>query len=60
MHSYIGTYDTEKPTLRADVHVSIRCIGTTLNVITSKQRPRKLSITGDNGKEYMFLLKGRF
>jgi FKBP12-rapamycin complex-associated protein len=27
-------------------------------VITSKQRPRKLSITGDNGKEYMFLLKG--
>lgn len=29
-----------------------------LNVITSKQRPRKLSIRGDDGKTYMFLLKG--
>merc|ERR1719219_224998 len=29
-----------------------------LQVITSKQRPRKLGIKGSNGKEYMFLLKG--
>lgn len=27
-------------------------------VITSKQRPRKLCIRGSNGKDYMFLLKG--
>lgn len=27
-------------------------------MITSKQRPRKLSIRGSNGKDYMFLLKG--
>lgn len=27
-------------------------------VITSKQRPRKLLIRGSNGKDYMFLLKG--
>jgi FKBP12-rapamycin complex-associated protein len=29
-----------------------------LQVITSKQRPRKLSICGSNGRTYMFLLKG--
>lgn len=29
-----------------------------LEVITSKQRPRKLVIRGSNGKDYMFLLKG--
>ena len=29
-----------------------------LNIITSKQRPRKLTIKGSNGKNYMFLLKG--
>jgi FKBP12-rapamycin complex-associated protein len=29
-----------------------------LQVITSKQRPRKLSMMGSAGKEYMFLLKG--
>ncbi len=27
-------------------------------VITSKQRPRKLCIYGNNGKDYMLLLKG--
>jgi hypothetical protein len=27
-------------------------------VITSKQRPRKLCICGSNGRTYMFLLKG--
>lgn len=29
-----------------------------LHVITSKQRPRKLSIKGSDGRDYMFLLKG--
>ena len=29
-----------------------------LQVITSKQRPRKLCICGSNGRTYMFLLKG--
>lgn len=29
-----------------------------MQVITSKQRPRKLCIRGSNGKDYMFLLKG--
>ena len=29
-----------------------------LQVITSKQRPRKLCMRGSDGKEYMFLLKG--
>lgn len=28
-----------------------------LHVITSKQRPRKLTIHGSDGAEYMFLLK---
>ena len=27
-------------------------------VITSKQRPRKLTILGGDGRKYMFLLKG--
>ena len=30
-----------------------------LHVITSKQRPRKLTIHGSDGAEYMFLLKVR-
>ena len=33
-------------------------VGGSLAVITSKQRPRKLSIRGSNGKDFMFLLKG--
>lgn len=38
--------------------ISISNIQTSLQVITSKQRPRKLSMRGSNGKDYMFLLKG--
>ena len=37
------------------------CIGQvlpSLQVITSKQRPRKLSMRGSDGRTYMFLLKG--
>lgn len=30
-----------------------------LSILQSKQRPRKLTIFGDDGKEYNFLLKGR-
>ncbi|CAG8552522.1 7121_t:CDS:10 [Diversispora eburnea] len=30
----------------------------TVNIISSKQRPRKLNLTGSDGKEYQFLLKG--
>ncbi|XP_055588723.1 serine/threonine-protein kinase Tor [Uranotaenia lowii] len=38
--------------------IRIASIQSNLQVITSKQRPRKLCIRGSNGKEYMFLLKG--
>lgn len=38
--------------------VKISRFNHTLNVITSKQRPRKLCIIGSDGKEYNFLLKG--
>ena len=36
----------------------ISSVEPSLQVITSKQRPRKLSIRGSNGRTYMFLLKG--
>lgn len=38
--------------------IKIARFQTNLQVITSKQRPRKLCIRSSNGKEYMFLLKG--
>lgn len=38
--------------------IRISYIKTNLQVITSKQRPRKLCIRGSNGKDYMYLLKG--
>jgi len=38
--------------------VKIRSFALSLSVITSKQRPRKLSVFGSDGKEYTFLLKG--
>ncbi|XP_060066726.1 serine/threonine-protein kinase mTOR-like [Ylistrum balloti] len=47
-----GTYDPNQPVIK------IRRVQSSLQVITSKQRPRKLSIFGNNGQEYMFLLKG--
>ena len=47
-----GSYDANKPIVR------IQKVAPLLNVITSKQRPRKLSIYGSNGAEFMFLLKG--
>ncbi|KAF6208231.1 hypothetical protein GE061_016683 [Apolygus lucorum] len=47
-----GSYVPNQPVVR------IAYINSSLTVITSKQRPRKLGIRGSNGKEYVFLLKG--
>ena len=47
-----GTYKSGEPV------VMIASFVPTVNVITSKQRPRKLTIKGSDGKEYRFLLKG--
>lgn len=38
--------------------VTIASFAPTLVVITSKQRPRKLTIHGSDGEDYAFLLKG--
>ncbi|CAG9812455.1 unnamed protein product [Phaedon cochleariae] len=47
-----GSYSPGQPVVR------IEYFNRSLEVITSKQRPRKLVIRGSNGKDYMFLLKG--
>lgn len=47
-----GSYVPHKPIIK------IERVKSNLQVITSKQRPRKLCIKGSDGKEYMFLLKG--
>jgi len=47
-----GTYIVGEPL------VTIASFAPQLTVITSKQRPRKLSIYGSDGAEYVFLLKG--
>ncbi|CAM4856778.1 unnamed protein product [Rotaria socialis] len=47
-----GTYEPHKPP------ITIRNVQSHITVITSKQRPRKISITGSDGYEYVFLLKG--
>lgn len=47
-----GTYEPNQPV------ICIQHVQASLQVITSKQRPRKLSIFGSDGKEYQFLLKG--
>lgn len=47
-----GTYRSGKEI------VKIKSFETTLNVITSKQRPRQLDIVGSDGKMYTFVLKG--
>ena len=38
--------------------VRIAAFAPTLNVLSSKQHPRKMCIYGSNEKEYHFLLKG--
>ncbi|KAK3414003.1 serine/threonine-protein kinase TOR [Eucalyptus grandis] len=47
-----GTYRTDEEV------VTIASFAQQLDVITSKQRPRKLTIHGSDGEEYTFLLKG--
>jgi FKBP12-rapamycin complex-associated protein len=47
-----GSYVPHKPVIK------IQRVKSNLQVITSKQRPRKLCIKGSDGKDYMFLLKG--
>jgi phosphatidylinositol kinase/protein kinase (PI-3 family) len=49
--STVGTYMAGEPL------VTIAAFAPQLQVISSKQRPRKLTIYGSNGAEYMFLLK---
>ncbi|CAI4230041.1 unnamed protein product [Auanema sp. JU1783] len=48
-----GTYDPNTPV------INIASVGTHLTIISSKQRPRKMTMRGSNGLEYAFLLKGR-
>ncbi|KAJ3221904.1 phosphatidylinositol kinase- protein kinase tor1, partial [Clydaea vesicula] len=47
-----GTYESGKEV------ICISSFSTTLNVITSKQRPRKLIVKGSDGVDYQYLLKG--
>ncbi|KAI3638087.1 hypothetical protein MIR68_003698 [Amoeboaphelidium protococcarum] len=47
-----GTYKS------GDAVVRIKSFAPSLSVITSKQRPRKLTIVGSDGKQYQYLLKG--
>ncbi|KAJ3083694.1 phosphatidylinositol kinase- protein kinase tor1, partial [Quaeritorhiza haematococci] len=47
-----GTYRSGEPVIKIASFVP------TLTVITSKQRPRKLTIKGSDGKDYQYLLKG--
>lgn len=46
-----GTYIAGEPLVR------IQSFAPQLHVISSKQRPRKLTILGSDGANYMFLLK---
>ena len=48
-----GTYQSGRQV------ITISCFTSRLIIIPSKQRPRRLSVTGSDGKEYQFLLKGR-
>ncbi|CAI5758005.1 unnamed protein product [Candida verbasci] len=47
-----GTYEAGKPIIR------ILKFDPVVSVISSKQRPRKLKLTGSDGKEYTYVLKG--
>ena len=48
----IGTYQSGRPITR------IAKFSPSFDVLSSKQRPRKLQISGSDGSEYPFLLKG--
>lgn len=47
-----GTYFIDKPIIK------IAKFHKTISVISSKQRPRKITIKGDDGKDYHYALKG--
>ncbi|KAF9525319.1 phosphatidylinositol 3-kinase [Crepidotus variabilis] len=47
-----GTYQAGRPIIR------ITSFATKLTVIVSKQRPRRLPLKGDDGRDYQYLLKG--
>lgn len=47
-----GTYHAEREV------VAIRSFAPAIQVMNSKQRPRKLAVLGSDGVEYIFLLKG--
>lgn len=47
-----GTYQSGKPVIR------IQSFNTVATVISSKQRPRKLSLRGSDGAQYDYVLKG--
>lgn len=48
----LGTYQSGRPI------VTIIYFATKLSVIQSKQRPRRLSLKGSDGRDYQFVLKG--
>ncbi|KAG8741303.1 phosphatidylinositol kinase- protein kinase tor1 [Ceratobasidium sp. 414] len=47
-----GTYVSGRPV------ITIASFAPTLSVITSKQRPRRLTLKGSDGKDYQYVLKG--
>lgn len=47
-----GTYQGGREAIR------IISFSTKLTVIASKQRPRRMGLTGSDGRNYMYLLKG--
>ncbi|OBZ74140.1 Phosphatidylinositol 3-kinase tor2 [Grifola frondosa] len=47
-----GTYQSGKPV------ITIASFATKLTVISSKQRPRRLSLKGSDGRDYQYVLKG--
>lgn len=48
----LGTYQSGRPIIR------IESFATKLTVIASKQRPRRLSLKGSDGRDYQYVLKG--
>lgn len=49
-----GTYDPK----RSETVVTIKSFSSSIEVVTSKQRPRILMMTGSDGNTFQFLLKG--
>lgn len=47
-----GTFKSNKNIVKISKFASV------LPVLASKQHPRKMSMTGNDGREYLFLLKG--